>query len=108
VIPECGVGRSGPTLSLQWAFEGCHVTRDISSLIRQGKFKIEQLYGIPRPIPQVGIVFLLGRRASGIVTVRGPLPATGLHDSLSAGTRSSTRLVVAASSRNSLSCVSRR
>jgi ubiquinone/menaquinone biosynthesis C-methylase UbiE len=27
----------------QWAFEGCHVTRDIPSLIREGGFKIEEL-----------------------------------------------------------------
>jgi ubiquinone/menaquinone biosynthesis C-methylase UbiE len=27
----------------QWAFEGCHVTRDIPSLIRTGGFKIEQM-----------------------------------------------------------------
>jgi ubiquinone/menaquinone biosynthesis C-methylase UbiE len=27
----------------QWAFEGCHVTRDIPSLIREGGFQIEQL-----------------------------------------------------------------
>jgi len=27
----------------QWAFEGCHVTRDIPSLIGQGGFKIEQM-----------------------------------------------------------------
>jgi ubiquinone/menaquinone biosynthesis C-methylase UbiE len=26
-----------------WAFEGCHVTRDIPSLIREGGFKIEQM-----------------------------------------------------------------
>src|SRR5438876_5755311 len=27
----------------KWAFEGCHVTRDIPSLIKAGAFKIEQL-----------------------------------------------------------------
>jgi len=27
----------------QWAFEGCHVTRDIPSLIGKGGFKIEQM-----------------------------------------------------------------
>jgi ubiquinone/menaquinone biosynthesis C-methylase UbiE len=27
----------------QWAFEGCHVTRDIPSLIRDGGFAIEQM-----------------------------------------------------------------
>jgi len=27
----------------QWAFEGCHVTRDIPSLIREGGFQIDQL-----------------------------------------------------------------
>ncbi len=26
-----------------WAFEGCHVTRDVPSLIKQGGFKIEQM-----------------------------------------------------------------
>jgi hypothetical protein len=27
----------------RWAFEGCHVTRDIPSLIREGGFKIEEM-----------------------------------------------------------------
>jgi len=27
----------------QWAFDGCHVTRDIPSLIREGGFKIEEM-----------------------------------------------------------------
>jgi len=27
----------------QWAFEGCHVTRDIPSLIREGGFQIEEM-----------------------------------------------------------------
>jgi ubiquinone/menaquinone biosynthesis C-methylase UbiE len=27
----------------RWAFEGCHVTRDIPSLIRHGGFEIEQM-----------------------------------------------------------------
>src|SRR5215469_11715088 len=27
----------------QWAFEGCHVTRDIPALIRQGGFRVERM-----------------------------------------------------------------
>ena len=27
----------------QWAFEGCHVTRDVPTLIKEGRFKIEQM-----------------------------------------------------------------
>jgi ubiquinone/menaquinone biosynthesis C-methylase UbiE len=38
-----------------WAFEGCHVTRDIPSLIRQGGFKIEQMdQGYLAPFPKSG------------------------------------------------------
>jgi ubiquinone/menaquinone biosynthesis C-methylase UbiE len=38
-----------------WAFEGCHVTRDIPSLIRQGGFNIEQIdEGYLAPFPKSG------------------------------------------------------
>ncbi len=36
-----------------WVFEGCHLTRDISSLITQGGFKIEQMEtGYLAPFPK--------------------------------------------------------
>ena len=39
----------------RWAFEGCHVTRDIPSFIRQGGFKIEQMdAGYVAPFPKSG------------------------------------------------------
>ena len=39
----------------RWAFEGCHVTRDIPSFIRQGGFKIEQMdAGYLAAIPKSG------------------------------------------------------
>jgi ubiquinone/menaquinone biosynthesis C-methylase UbiE len=39
----------------QWAFEGCHVTRDIPNLIRDGGFKIEQMEtGYLAPFPKTG------------------------------------------------------
>ena len=39
----------------RWAFEGCHVTRDIPSLIRQGGFRIEQMdAGYLAPFPKSG------------------------------------------------------
>jgi len=39
----------------RWAFEGCHVTRDIPSFIRQGGFKIEQMdAGYLAPFPKSG------------------------------------------------------
>jgi SAM-dependent methyltransferase len=38
-----------------WAFEGCHVTRDIPCLIQQGGFKIEQMdTGYLAPFPKSG------------------------------------------------------
>ncbi len=38
-----------------WAFEGCHVTRDIPSLIGKGGFNIEQMdSGYPSPFPKSG------------------------------------------------------
>jgi len=38
-----------------WAFEGCHVTRDIPSLIKQGDFEIEKLdTGYLAPFPKCG------------------------------------------------------
>jgi ubiquinone/menaquinone biosynthesis C-methylase UbiE len=45
----------------QWAFEGCHVTRDIPSLIKQGGLRIEQLRNrLSRQVSKVGIILLLG------------------------------------------------
>jgi ubiquinone/menaquinone biosynthesis C-methylase UbiE len=45
----------------QWAFEGCHVTRDIPSLIRQGGFKIEQIdTAYLAPFPKSGSYFFWG------------------------------------------------
>jgi SAM-dependent methyltransferase len=39
----------------RWAFEGCHVTRDIPSLIGKGGFKIEQMdAGYLAPFPKSG------------------------------------------------------
>jgi SAM-dependent methyltransferase len=39
----------------RWAFEGCHVTRDIPSLIGNGGFKIEQMdAGYLAPFPKSG------------------------------------------------------
>ncbi len=39
----------------RWAFEGCHVTRDIPSLIRQSGFNIEQINaGYLAPFPKSG------------------------------------------------------
>jgi SAM-dependent methyltransferase len=39
----------------RWAFEGCHVTRDIPALIRQGGFNIPQVEtGYLAPFPKCG------------------------------------------------------
>ena len=39
----------------QWAFEGCHVTRDIPLLIREGGFKVEEIEtGYLAPFPKCG------------------------------------------------------
>ena len=39
----------------QWAFEGCHVTRDIPALIRDGGFQIEQMdIAYLSPFPKCG------------------------------------------------------
>jgi SAM-dependent methyltransferase len=39
----------------RWAFEGCHVTRDVPSLIEQGGFTIEQVEaGYLAPFPKSG------------------------------------------------------
>ena len=39
----------------QWAFEGCHVTRDIPALIQEGGFKIGQMdTGYLAPFPKCG------------------------------------------------------
>lgn len=45
----------------KWAFEGCHVTRHIPSLIRDGGFKIEQLNeAYLAPFPKYGSYFFWG------------------------------------------------
>jgi hypothetical protein len=60
----------------RWAFEGCHVTRDIPSLIGKGGFKIEQMdAGVPHSISKVGVLLLVGHggvrfRVSGPLTLR--------------------------------------
>ncbi len=42
-------------LFFQWAFEGCHVTRDIPSLINKGGFKLEQMdTAYLAPFPKCG------------------------------------------------------
>src|SRR5262245_24011135 len=39
----------------RWAFEGCHVTRDIPSLISEGGFKVEEIEtGYLAPFPKCG------------------------------------------------------
>jgi len=45
----------------KWAFEGCHVTRDIPSLIKAGGFKIEQMEAAYlAPFPKSGSYFFWG------------------------------------------------
>jgi len=45
----------------KWAFEGCHVTRHIPSLLREGGFKIEQLNeAYLAPFPKSGSYFFWG------------------------------------------------
>jgi hypothetical protein len=45
----------------QWAFEGCHVTRDIPSLVTEGGFKIEQMKtAYLAPFPKSGSYFFWG------------------------------------------------
>jgi SAM-dependent methyltransferase len=49
----------------RWAFEGCHVTRDIPSLIRKGGFKYRKDGGrVPRSVSEVGVVLLVGHSIS--------------------------------------------
>jgi len=39
----------------QWAFEGCHVTRDIPALIKEGGFRVERMEtGYLAPFPKSG------------------------------------------------------
>jgi ubiquinone/menaquinone biosynthesis C-methylase UbiE len=45
----------------QWAFEGCHVTRDIPALIRQGGLRIEQMEtGYLARFPKSGSYYFWG------------------------------------------------
>jgi ubiquinone/menaquinone biosynthesis C-methylase UbiE len=45
----------------KWAFEGCHVTRDIPSLIKAGGFKIERIdEAYLAPFPKSGSYFYWG------------------------------------------------
>ena len=45
----------------QWAFEGCHVTRDIPSLIKQGGFRVERLEtGYLARFPKSGSYYFWG------------------------------------------------
>lgn len=49
----------------QWAFEGCHVTRDIPALIKEGGFRIERMQtGYLARFPKSGSYYFLGRRAA--------------------------------------------
>ncbi len=55
--PDAGVRRWQERLEplFRWAFEGCHVTRDIPSLIQEGGFEIEQMdRGYLAPFPKSG------------------------------------------------------
>jgi hypothetical protein len=57
LAPDAGVRRWQVRTEpiFQWAFEGCHVTRDIPALIRNGGFKIEQMEtGYLAPFPKTG------------------------------------------------------
>ena len=61
--PDAGVRRWQERTEplFKWAFEGCHVTRDIPLLIRQGGFKIEQLdTAYLAPFPKSGSYFFWG------------------------------------------------
>jgi SAM-dependent methyltransferase len=50
---QCWQRRSEPLF--RWAFEGCHVTRDIPALIDKGGFNIEQIdAGYLSPFPKSG------------------------------------------------------
>jgi SAM-dependent methyltransferase len=54
----------------RWAFEGCHVTRDIPSLIVQGGFKIEEVNaGYLAPFPKSGSYCWWGLAVPGATTV---------------------------------------
>src|SRR5216684_1782958 len=45
----------------QWAFEGCHVTRDIPALIKEGGFRIEQMEtGYLARFPKSGSYYFWG------------------------------------------------
>jgi SAM-dependent methyltransferase len=45
----------------QWAFEGCHVTRDIPALIRQGGFRVERMEtGYLARFPKSGSYYFWG------------------------------------------------
>jgi len=57
LAPDSGVRRWQVRTEpfFQWAFEGCHVTRDIPSLITQGGFKIVKIEtGYLAPFPKCG------------------------------------------------------
>src|SRR6266852_5400324 len=45
----------------QWAFEGCHVTRDIPALIKEGAFRVEQMEtGYLARFPKSGSYYFWG------------------------------------------------
>jgi SAM-dependent methyltransferase len=55
--PDSGVRRWQKRTEplFQWAFEGCHVTRDIPALISEGGFKVEEIEtGYLAPFPKCG------------------------------------------------------
>jgi len=48
----------------QWASEGCHVTRDIPTLMKGGRIR-DRTDGdrLPRPVSKISVILLLGRSA---------------------------------------------
>lgn len=55
--PDSGVRRWQKRIEplFQWAFEGCHITRDIPSLISEGGFTVEEIEtGYLAPFPKCG------------------------------------------------------
>ena len=52
----------------KWAFEGCHATRDIPSLIGKGDLRSSRSKQHTFSVPKIGIVRPLGGRTSGALT----------------------------------------
>ena len=49
-----------------WLFEGCHLRRDIPSLVTQRVQGRADGNGLPRPISEVVVVLVVGHRGSGV------------------------------------------